>query len=137
MTYADKLRQAQESTTEDEVSAHVMDMAEAVDESEEVGQSVLSLNPDATPTDLSAVCCGQIALHPALPNLKQQDHSQNGHPTTASSGQNREERRAHIWRLRMTLQRKIMLECPYLPAVMIAATPRVENVAMAVPLTVP
>lgn len=84
MTYADKLRQGQESTTEEDVSAHVMDVTEVVDASGEVGQSVLSENPEAGPQDPSAVERRQLEPYPVPPDRERQDDSQ-------SSKQNREE----------------------------------------------
>lgn len=91
MTYADKLRQGQESTTEDDVSAHVMDVTEVVDASGEVGQSVLTGNPDAGPMNSSLVDHKQTEPHTEPPDRERRDDSQKAHPTTVSSVQNQEE----------------------------------------------
>ncbi|XP_077547980.1 uncharacterized protein LOC144160619 [Haemaphysalis longicornis] len=84
MTYAEKLRHGQESTTEDDVSDNVMDVTEVVDASGEVGQSVQSENPEAWPQDSSAVDRRELEPYPVPPDRKRQHDSQ-------SSKQNREE----------------------------------------------
>lgn len=75
VTYADKLLQGQESTIEREVSANLMDVTEDVDASGGMGQSGLSVNLGAEPTDPSEGNSRQMDLHPVPPNHKRQDDS--------------------------------------------------------------
>ncbi|XP_077527591.1 uncharacterized protein LOC144138958 [Haemaphysalis longicornis] len=86
MTYADKLRHGQELTTEDDVSAHVMDVTEVVDASGEVGQSVLSENLEAGPQDSSAVDRRELEPYPVPPDRERQDDSQSKDDPGGNSG---------------------------------------------------
>lgn len=92
MTYADKLRQGQELTADDDVSAHVMDVTEVVDASGEVSQSVLSGNPEAVPMDPSAVDRKQTEPHPVPPEGERHDDPHHSLPNTKSRGQKREDK---------------------------------------------
>ncbi|XP_077536275.1 uncharacterized protein LOC144148638 [Haemaphysalis longicornis] len=67
MTYADKLRQGHELPTDEDVSAHVMDVTEVVDASGEVNQPVLAGPPEAVPTNPAAGKSEQVEPHTVPP----------------------------------------------------------------------
>ncbi|XP_077557311.1 uncharacterized protein LOC144172491 [Haemaphysalis longicornis] len=91
MTYADKLRQGQEPSTDEDLSAHVMDVTEVVDATGEISQSMRSENMTAVPTAPSAGENKDMCPPPVSPDCEQDGGPHHSQSKATSCDQQQEE----------------------------------------------